>query len=345
MTMKVLAIVGWICFALDALFIIYLFAAKNAGDDAAGRGVATGYALVLVPILLAFGGVLWWSTRNSSRVGTVAGVILLALPFIFLAKQAIDRRVENAKYLADKARDGRFKSPVLSEIAAAIDAGDSARTRGLLLANKSLDYNERDEAEHTLLGFAVTRATDYLVTPDEITPGKVDALRILLESGVPYRADALRPNGDWVRDLVVQGGDAQNVIVEMALKAGANVNAADAYGEKPMIFSYAIPPSRLAILVKHGADLQLLDDKKWTLLMNAVYFKKWASAKFFLEHNVSADYVAPDSNSVRTLLDAVVKSASNYHETPGEGYEDFVAALNAKEAAMHRNPNQTHARL
>ncbi|MDQ6611891.1 MAG: hypothetical protein M3Y64_05625 [Gemmatimonadota bacterium] len=104
------------------------------------------------------------------------------------------------------------------------------------------------------------------------------------------------PNGDWFRDLVVSGGDQQNDIVEMALKAGANVDARDAYDKKAMIFSYDIPASRLAILVNHGANLQVFDEKRWTLLMNAVYFKR-----------------------------------------SGDGYDEFVAALNAKEAAVHHD--------
>lgn len=323
--MKLLVSIGWICFALDAAFIAYLFIAKNAGDDAAGRGVASGYAMVLLPILLLSGGVLWWGAKNNSSFGILTGVALVALPFIFLGYNAITRTKERIDYAQTKARDGRFKNPALTEIARTIDAGDTTKLRELLDQNKSLDYKELDDAGHTLLGFVVTRVTG-------VFPKETDAksLKILLESGVPFAVDALKPNGDWVRDLMVSGGENQNELVEIGLNAGANANVQDAYDKKAAIFSYSIPRSRLELLLKHGANLQVFDDKGWTLLMNAVYFKNWDQASFFLEHDVPIKYTAPDSNTVHTLLDEVVRKSKSYQESPGKGFEEFVAALDAK---------------
>ncbi|MEP6779916.1 MAG: ankyrin repeat domain-containing protein [Gemmatimonadaceae bacterium] len=323
--MKLLVSIGWICFALDAAFIVYLFIAKNAGNDAAGRGVATGYAMVLLPILLLAGGVLWWGAKNNSSFGILTGTALVGLPFIFLGYNAIKRKVADVQYAQLQARDGRFKSPALTEIAKAIDAGDTTKLRALLAEHKPLDYKEVDDAGHTLLGFVVTRATG-------IFPKQTDteSLKILLESGVPFEVDALNPNGDWVRDLIVSGGDKQNELVEIGLKAGADPNARDRYDQKPAIFGYSIPRSRLELLVKHGANLQVFDNKGWTLLMNAVYFKNWDEASFFLEHDVPVKYTAPDSNTVRTLLDEAVRKAKSYQESPGDGYEAFLAALDAK---------------
>ncbi|MEP6766579.1 MAG: hypothetical protein ABJB66_19850, partial [Gemmatimonadaceae bacterium] len=285
--MKLLVSIGWICFALDAAFIVYLFIAKNAGDDAAGRGVATGYAMVLLPILLLSGAVLWWGAKSNSSFGILTGVTLVGLPFMVLGYNAITRTIDRIEYAQTKARDGRFKSPALKEIARTIDAGDTTKLRALLAGNKSLDYTEVDDAGHTLLGFAVTRATG-------IFPKETDAesLRILLESGVPFAIDVLKPNGNWVRDLMVSGGDNQNALVEIGLKAGADPNVQDGYDKKPAIFSYSIPRSRLELLARHGANLQVFDDKGWTLLMNAVYFKNWDQASFFLEHDVPINHMA-----------------------------------------------------
>lgn len=304
---------------------MYLFIAKNAGDDAAGRGVATGYAMILLPILLLSGAVLWWGAKNNSSFGILTGTALVGLPFIFLGYNAIKRKAGDVQYAQLQARDGRFKSPALNEIAKTIDAGDTTKLRALLAEHRSLDYKEVDDARHTLFGFALTRANGTF--PKETD---TESLKIVLASGVPFEVEALNPNGDWVRDLIVSGGDKQNELVEIGLKAGADPNARDRYDSKPAIFSYSIPRSRLEILVRHGANLQVFDDKGWTLLMNAVYFKNWDQALFFLEHDVPIKYTAPDSNTVRTLLDEVVRKAKSYQESPGEGFEKFVAALDAK---------------
>ena len=65
--------------------------------------------------------------------------------------------------------------------------------------------------------------------------------------------------------------------------------------------------------------------------MNAVYFRNWDQALFFLEHDVPVAYTAPDSNTVRTLLDEVVRKSKSYQESPGKGFDEFLAALDAKE--------------
>lgn len=51
MSIKTVATIGWICFAINALFVLSLFVFRNVGDDAAGRGMAQGFALVLTPVL------------------------------------------------------------------------------------------------------------------------------------------------------------------------------------------------------------------------------------------------------------------------------------------------------
>ena len=46
--MKILSIAGWTLFALDAVFVVMLFMARNVGDDAAGRGMVPGSGLFLL---------------------------------------------------------------------------------------------------------------------------------------------------------------------------------------------------------------------------------------------------------------------------------------------------------
>ena len=125
--MKSLVVLGWIFFALDALFVAFLFISKNAGDDAAGRGVATGYAMVLVPLLLLVGGVLWWGAKHNSSFAILTGVALVGLPFVFLGYNAVRRNLDGVAYAREQARNGQFKTPLLSDIAKTIEAGDTTK--------------------------------------------------------------------------------------------------------------------------------------------------------------------------------------------------------------------------
>ncbi|MBC7841914.1 MAG: hypothetical protein H7099_06365 [Gemmatimonadaceae bacterium] len=60
--MKPLIVIGWILLALEALLVVMLAVTKNVGNDAAGRGMASGVAIVLAPIVLVAAGLFYWGT-------------------------------------------------------------------------------------------------------------------------------------------------------------------------------------------------------------------------------------------------------------------------------------------
>ena len=62
--MKPLLVIGWILLALEALFVVMQAVTKNVGDDAAGRGMAGGFAIVLAPIVLVAAGLFYWGSRG-----------------------------------------------------------------------------------------------------------------------------------------------------------------------------------------------------------------------------------------------------------------------------------------
>jgi hypothetical protein len=86
LSLKALALIGWTCFALDVLFVVMMFATRNVGDDAAGRGMATGFGIILTPIVLLAGGALWWAQRSGSFGGVLVATLLVGFPFLVLAK-------------------------------------------------------------------------------------------------------------------------------------------------------------------------------------------------------------------------------------------------------------------
>ncbi|MEO7361192.1 MAG: hypothetical protein ABI120_12745 [Gemmatimonadaceae bacterium] len=330
MTLRILSIIGWICFALDAAFVVMLLVTRDAGSDAAGRGLSRGWGMILLPILLAAGGLLYWGTRGKSSFSTIFGTFMVALPFIVLAQGKVKQMRENANYLAQKREHGQFADVNLNAVATLIAAGDATALRALLASQKAagiqLDYQQHDKAGATLLGYAVYVASDYSATPD-----KADVVEMLLRSGVPYAADALAADGNWLRDIAVGGiGVNRERLMELALDAGANPNARDRYDNFNFLLNYQLKLPQIKILVKHGADVHALKDNGYTTMLNATYFKQYPEALFYLEHGVDPDYVAPDSNIVAKELERAVKEYAAQSRPMEPGYDELVAALKAR---------------
>jgi hypothetical protein len=336
MMMKAISVIGWICFALDLAFVIALFVIRDAGSDAAGRGLGRGWAVILLPILLAAGALLLWGTRSGSRVGIVAGTFFVAIPFLMLAQSKVNQMREDSAYRAQKATYGQFASAELREIATRIDQADTTGLRALLddyqRTGKTLDYAERDAAGETILGFAVARASDYMDT----TPDKLVALQMLLAHGVPYAADAVTAGGDWNRDLIEGGSERYLAVIATALEAGANANATGKYDSMPAFFNSNATLGKLQLLAKHGADFHVLTPapERHSAIMRALRFSMFPEALFFLQHGVDPAYVAPDGQTAQSEFDRVVTEARGYQKPVAAGEEELRAAL----AAARSNP-------
>ncbi len=333
---RIITIIGWICFALDTAFVFALIVIRDAGSDAAGRGVGRGWGLVLLPILLTAGGLLYWGTKNKSSFFTLTGTLMVALPFILLANGKIKQTRESKQYYAQKARHGQFADANLNAVAKAIDAGDTTALRALLVSYKAngtaLNYAERDQAGQTLLGFAATRAMDYDSTVD-----KISALRILLQNGVPYAADAQKVGEDWSGEAITGSRDKFVEIAAIALDAGADPEQKARNDPYPIIMSYQLSVPMLELLVKHGADVHVLDQRGETTLFKSVRFKKFPEALFFLQHGVDPNIPASDGTTMQSELEKGVKEYQSQQRPMETGYDEFVAALAANSAAKRRD--------
>lgn len=327
--LRAISIIGWICFALDLAFVAALFVIRDGGNDAAGRGLGRGWALILLPIVLGAGALLWWGTRVESRIGIGAGTFLVVLPFLLIAQAKVKQLRENQVSIAQQATHGQFANAELRAIAKQIDLADTAGLRARLdehqRSGASLDYAERDAAGQTILGFAASRASDYLDT----TPDKLVSLQLLLAHGVPYAADAIEKGGDWHRDLIEGGSERYLAVIATALDAGADANATGKYDPMPAFFNSNATLGKLQLLAKHGADFHVLTPapERHSAIMRALRFSMFAEALFFLQQGVDPAYVAPDGKTALSEFNRVVAEARAYQKPVTAAEEALRRAL------------------
>jgi hypothetical protein len=327
---KPLIIAAWILLALEVLFVLMLAVSKNVGDDAAGRGMATGFAIVLGPLVLAAGALLFWGTRGGPQAAFWAGFCLVALPVAYGTVTFAGGMFDKFDRMQGRAQYGRFDDPALTRLARAIDQQDTAAMRSFM-ADAKPDWTARDRRDQTILGHAIVRAID-----DYSGTSRVECVRILMEAGAPPAVDVIKPlatassvsEHNLVYHLAAVHNPSALEVLELVLAAGATPNAVDEDG-RPIYFSAVL--SVLEILDRHGADFTLIDTRsdrlQWNALMNAVYLQSWAEALFFLQHGLSPDYTAPDGSSARTILAEVDPPGSTYYGDEDTAHAAFLAAL------------------
>lgn len=327
--MKALTVLAWILFGIDALVVINLWLVKNMGDDAAGRGMATGFAMLLTPVVLALGALLFWATRAGSRPGILAALAVLGIPlWMGLAnygKEITGQLVRGAR----RREELVYPDARLSDIARALRAKDPARVRALV-TGAALDWNARNRDGMTILGFAVNGVVDMYRTPQD-----VESVRILLEAGAPPASDILGP--DKVLLEWVLGGNAQEAydLLHVLFKAGAdpNVTTMDAGDRRSLLFISYMDLPELRIFVEHGVNLEALDTRSdqlgWTLLLQAVNNGDWPTARYLLDAGARTDVVAADG---KTTIDTLLADAAQGYQRDAPGYDDFVQALAQRRA-------------
>lgn len=330
--MKIHVMSAWTLLTLEALFVLALALQQNMGDDAAGRGMATGFAMLLAPIVLAAAGLLWWGSRGGPAAAWWVGFCIVASP---LAYSAVNFSVDMVKKIDRgiwRAQQGRFADARLTQMALAIDAQDAAVLQRLL-ASGPIDWTARDRWGRTLLGHAVEQAVS-----DYGEPLRAEFVRMLLAAGAPPAANALVAEPGMAstsaHNLVYHLYGIHNpnalAVLDMVLAAGASADAVDEDG-RPIYFStYTVLPA-LEILARHGADFTRLDPRSDRLqqnaLMNAVSMQMWAAARFFLVQGLSPDYAAPDGRSMRTILAEVDPPGSSYYGDDELAHRAFMAEL------------------
>ncbi len=332
---KPLIIAGWVLFALEALFVLSLAISRNVGDDAAGRGMATGFAMLLTPILLLAGGLFFWGQRGGPALSLWVGLLMLGSPVLFGAVNVGGSLITSFDRAMGRAQFGKFNDAALTRLARAIDRRDTSQMRALL-AGGTPDWSRRDRMDHTILGHAAYRVVEAWGDTAQVEP-----FRVLLAAGAPPALDALAPERtmrsvsehDLVYHLYGVGHAGAVLALDTLLGAGASPNAVDEDG-RPIIFSSYSRTPGLEVLARHGADLTVLDtredQKGWTALMQATAQRSWDLALFFLQHGVPPDHTAPDGQSLRTILAEVDPPGSSYAGDDETNHAAFLKALSER---------------
>src|SRR4051812_20014521 len=260
--MKTVIVLGWILLAIETALVLYMFVQPNVGDDAAGRGMALGFGIVLGPILLISAALFIWGQRGGPRVAFWVGFGVMAIPLAFIVINFGSRKIGELDRAAGKARSLTFADKRLTRLSRAIEAEDTA-TVTAILAEGPVDFTARSRGGRTVLGRAIEHAADYWSTPVALEP-----VRMLLAAGakpLPNVISAEYYGGQPDAHLMIAwvfGQNYSNVIplLDMLFTAGADPNTRDNEGEPLFISAQASLPV-LEVFAKHGADFTATDTR------------------------------------------------------------------------------------
>jgi hypothetical protein len=296
--MKIALVLGWVLFALDALFAASFFFVRSGGGDAAGRGMAAGLGMILLPLVLLAGALLLWAQMSNSVALQSAALLAVSLPFLAGGGLWLSNWFDARRHTHDQQQAGRFAEPRLSSIAAALDGHDFAAAEALLRQRPAVDWAAVDAHGNTLLEHAVTRVlADY--SGDAGVPG----VTLLLAQGAPL------PQPELVQAIFEGNAPGAVPLLNAVLQAGVDPNSKDRFGEPFVHLSHVYRGrEKLELLAKYRANLQVLssrtDRPQWNALMTAVAMGNPEAARFLLEHGVSATYQAADGQSAEKMMEA-----------------------------------------
>jgi hypothetical protein len=243
---KIAIIAGWILLAIETALVLYMFVQPNVGDDAAGRGMALGFGIVLGPVLLISAALFIWGQRGGPRVAFWTGFGIMAIPLAFIVINSGSRRIGELDRAAGKARSLIFDDKRLTRLSRAIEAEDTATVRAII-AEGPVDFTARSRAGRTPLGRAIEHAADYWSTPVALEP-----VRMLLAAGAKPLPNVISPEysqGEPDAHLMIAWVFGQNYkntlpLLDMLFAAGADPNTRDNDGE-PL---YISPQATLPVL-------------------------------------------------------------------------------------------------
>ena len=306
--MKFAVILGWILLVIEGAIIAGMFIQPNMGDDAAGRGMARGFAVILGPVLLVAAALFLWGQRGGPRAAFWIGFGVMAIPLAVIIRNTVSGKLRSLDIAAGKSLYGKFDDARLTKLARAIEKEDTAAVR-TLIAEGPIDFKARSRRGRTILGRAVEYASTY-----EASPAALEPVRMLLAAGAKPIPNAIEPEfyqGSLDAHLLIAyvfGAGFRNTIplLDLLLDAGADPNMRN-YEGQPLYFSTYMSLPKLEALARHGADFTALettrtDRQGYTGAMFAAELGEWDIVRFMLDHGVKADHVAPDRNTLGKIM-------------------------------------------
>jgi len=294
--MKIAFLIGWVFVAVEIVFAASLFFAKS-GSDASGKGMATAFGMVLLPLAVLAGALLLWAQMSSSLGLKYAALLAVSIPFLvggglWISNWANERSDDRYRQQA-----GRFPDARLSKIAETLDKKEYTAAEALLKQSPSVDWTAVDAHGKTLLEHAVNQ-----VLEDYNDDAAVQGVTILMAHGAPL------PKAELVTTIFEGNSPGAVALLGAILQAGVDPNTKDRFGEPLVHLTHVFRGrEKLELLAKHGADLHVLssrtDRPQWNALMTAVSMGNQEAAKFLLEQGVSATYRAPDGQSAAKMME------------------------------------------
>jgi hypothetical protein len=293
---------------IEGVIIAGMFIQPNMGDDAAGRGMARGFAVILGPVFLVAAALFLWGQRGGPRAAFWIGFGVMAIPLAVIIKNNVSGKLRSFDIAAGKSLYGKFDDARLTKLARAIEKEDTTAVR-TLIAEGPIDFEARSRRGRTIFGRAVEYASTY-----EASPAALEPVRMLLAAGAKPIPNAIEPEfsqGDLDAHLLIAyvfGAGFRNTIplLDMLLDAGADPNMRN-YEGQPLYFSTYMSLPKLETLARHGADFTALettrtDRQGYTGAMFAAELGEWDIVRFMLDHGVKADHVVPDGNTLAKIM-------------------------------------------
>jgi hypothetical protein len=189
-----------------------------------------------------------------------------------------------------EAGHGYFTRPADRALADAVVAGDTAKVIAL---GPSANPNAVGSNGMTFMRLAL-----------EEGHAKPDVVAALLRAGAdPDQGDqelfgflGQSEDGDGV---MMKGKDV--LLLRAVLDTNVDLNHLNLEG-CPRFFSALKWPEGLALMLEHGAKTEAEDKKGYTAIMWAVLLRYWPSIDVLLAHGARVDHVAPDGESVRSIV-------------------------------------------
>lgn len=294
-------VVVWVFFLLDAVFVAMLAIQKNMGDDAAGRGMALGFAMMLAPVVAVAGCLLAWGQYSHNVYAFAAGALIVTGPLQYKIYQQAQALVKTGQRAAYWARVGMYKSGLERKLSAAIALGDTAAMRQLLVGAPKL--TGEDPFGNTLLWEALMFAKQ--------DNGSIEPMRVLLEAGV-HPDEVQSPRGFGMLNelsipLEYQNCEREKAAVKLLLKHGANPNRMDSGSGLPIIFSAYLHPDLMMVLKQYKADLDIKTGSDVTPLLDWAWNEKWSAAVWLVENGAKLDGVTDFGRTLDECMSEAVR--------------------------------------